>query len=102
MTATTTVTVKRNPDSDELYFELPEDLLKTLGWEPGDEMKFEACDRGAFILKKVKYETVSLDLDQDELYRYMLAAHEQNMSFNEFVEHAVTSVLAEDSLLEES
>ena len=72
----------------ELYFRLPDDLLKRLGWEVGDDLKFIPQD-DAFIIKKVKYANIDLDFDEEELLKYMMCAHEQNLSFNEFVEQAL-------------
>ena len=72
----------------ELYFRLPDDLLKRLGWEVGDELKFIPQD-DAFTIKKVKYANIDLDFDEEELLKYMMCAHEQNLSFNEFVEQAL-------------
>jgi hypothetical protein len=80
----------------ELYFRLPDDLLKRLGWEVGDDLKFIPQDQ-AFIIKKVKYETIELDFDDEELLKYMTCAHEQNLSFNEFVEQAVKEKIKENN-----
>lgn len=72
----------------ELYFRLPDDLLDRLGWEVGDDLKFIPQDE-AFIIKKVKYETIELDFDNEELLRYMLFAHKENITFNELCERAL-------------
>lgn len=79
----------------ELYFRLPDDLLKRLGWEVGDELKFIPQD-DAFIIKKVKYANIDLDFDEEELLKYMMCAHEQNLSFNEFVEQALKERIKEE------
>lgn len=79
----------------ELYFRLPDDLLKRLGWEVGDELKFMPQD-DAFIIKKVKYANIDLDFDEEELLKYMMCAHEQNLSFNEFVEQALKERIKEE------
>ena len=79
----------------ELYFRLPDDLLKRLGWEVGDDLKFIPQD-DAFIIKKVKYENVELQFDDEELLKYMTCAHEQNLSFNEFVEKAIEEKIKEN------
>lgn len=76
----------------ELYFRLPDDLLKRLGWEVGDDLKFIPQD-DAFIIKKVKYANIELNFDDEELFKYMTCAHEQNLSFNEFVEQALTEII---------
>jgi len=88
------IPVKETPDG-ELFFELPDDLLDRLGWEEGDELKFVDKD-GGFLIKKVKYESVELEFDDDELLKYMLYAHENNITFNEFVEQALRNVLNEN------
>ena len=38
-------------------------------------------------------ETVELDFDDEELFKYMQLAHEKNMSFNQLVEEALTDVI---------
>ena len=87
----TELEVKESFDG-ELYFRLPDDLLKRLGWEVGDELKFIPQDE-AFIIKKVKYETISLDIDKDDLLRYMIFAHEKGITFNQLCEEAIKSKL---------
>ena len=88
---TSELQVKEN-ESGELYFELPDDLLNRLDWQPGDEVKFEEND-GGFIIKKKRYETVELDFEEDELFKYMQHAHASDMSFNEWIESMLTEVL---------
>ena len=68
----TELEVKESFDG-ELYFRLPNELLDRLGWEVGDELKFIPQD-DAFIIKKVKYETISLDIDKEDLLRYDIRA----------------------------
>ena len=49
----------------ELYFRLPDDLLKRLEWEVGDELEFIPQDE-AFIIKKINKDDIELDkLNQD-------------------------------------
>ena len=91
----TELEVKESFDG-ELYFRLPDDLLKRLGWEVGDELKFIPQD-DAFIIKKVKYANIDLDFDEEELLKYMMCAHEQNLSFNEFVEQALKERIKEEN-----
>ena len=86
--------IKESVDG-ELYFRLPDDLLKRLGWEVGDELKFIPQD-DAFIIKKVKYANIDLDFDEEELLKYMMCAHEQNLSFNAFVEQALKERIKEE------
>ena len=72
----------------ELFFNIPDDVLNRLGWEEGDDIKFVEKD-GGFLLKKVKYENIELEFDDEELLKYMQCAHEENITFNEFCERAI-------------
>jgi len=83
----TELQVKENSDG-ELYFELPDELMSHLGWEVGDDLKFIEKDNG-YLIKKVKYETIELDFDDEELLKYMMLAHEENITFNELCERAM-------------
>ena len=81
--------VKESPDG-EFYFNLPDDLLSRLG--EGDEIKFVERD-GGFVIKKVKYESIKLDIDDEELFKYMKHAHENLLSLNEWVEKCLTKFI---------
>ena len=90
----TKLEVKESVDG-ELYFRLPDDLLDRLGWEVGDDLEFIPQD-DAFIIKKVKYETIELDIDKEDLLRYMELAHEKNITFNKLCEEAIKEKLKEN------
>ena len=81
-------------DDGELFFNIPDDVLERLGWKEGDEIKFIEKD-GGFLLKKVRYESVSLDIDDEDLLKYMMFAHEQDITFNELCENAIRDKLYE-------
>jgi len=85
--------LKETEDGD-LFFNIPDDVLERLGWKEGDEIKFVEQD-GGFLLKKVKYESVSLDIDDEDLLKYMMFAHERNITFNELCENAIKEKLEE-------
>ena len=91
---TTQLEVKENIDG-ELYFDLPDDLLNRLGWAEGDDIKFVEQD-GGFLIKKVKYETIELDFDDDDLFKYMQHAHEQGVSFNEWIENVISEYIKDE------
>ena len=94
----TELEVKESFDG-ELYFRLPDDLLDRLGWEVGDDLEFIPQD-DAFIIKKVKYETIELDIDKEDLLRYMEFAHEENITFNELCERALKEKIEENPELD--
>ena len=85
------IEVKESSDG-ELYFNLPDDLLGRLGWAEGDEIKFAERD-GGFVIKKAKYESIELDIDDEELFKYMKHAHENLLSLNEWVEKCLTKFI---------
>jgi bifunctional DNA-binding transcriptional regulator/antitoxin component of YhaV-PrlF toxin-antitoxin module len=72
----------------ELCFDIPQDVLDRLGWQEGDDIKFIEKDDG-FIIKKVKYESVELEFDDEELLKYMKFAHESGITFNQLCEDAI-------------
>lgn len=82
----------KETDDGELFFNIPDDVLERLGWEEGDEIKFVERDSG-FLIKKVKYETIELDFNEDELFKYMQHAHEQGLSFNEWIEEVMSEFI---------
>jgi len=81
-------------DDGELFFNIPDDVLERLGWEEGDEIKFVEQD-GGFLLTKVKYESIELDFDEKDLLKYMMFAHERNITFNELCQNAIKEKLSE-------
>lgn len=88
-----TLPVKYCDDTDDMYLELPPDILESMQWDIGDTLKWVIDDDGNILLKKPKYENVELDFDEDELLKYLLMAHEMNITFNEFVEKALQHVI---------
>ena len=88
------IELKETTEGD-LYFNLPDDLMTELGWEEGDDLKFTDDKKGVVTIKKVKYETIELDFDDEELLKYMIHAHDQGMSFNEWVEHSLEEIIKE-------
>ncbi len=48
-----TIVVQQMKDSDELYFEIPEDVLARLGWDEDTEVEFTIVDDQGFKLTKV-------------------------------------------------
>ena len=93
MTKTYSVDVQKDKQTDDLFVELPPELMGNLGWKTGDDLKWEVTAGGAFRLRKIKYETVELDFDDEELFKYMQMAHDRNQSFNEFVADSVSAII---------
>lgn len=92
MSKTYEVEVQTDLETNESFFEIPPKLLKNLGWKAGDDLKWEETDDGVRV-RKVNYETVELDFDDEEYYRFLRFAHENNMSFNELVEESLKEAI---------
>lgn len=90
------IPIQKDSDTDELFFELPDALMKNLGWNIGDDLKWEETNEGVRI-RKVKYETVELELDEQDYVKYLKYAHENNMSFNELAEKAVKEAMDKEN-----
>mgnify|MGYP003661687591 FL=1 len=88
----TQIHIQKNT-SGELFFEIPPSLLEDLGWQEGDDLEFVDNKTGVITIKKVKYSTIELYFDDDELFKYMKFAHERNQSFNELVCESVQEVV---------
>ena len=87
------VILKETSDGD-LFFTIPDEMLNRLGWKEGDDLKFE--DRnGSVLIRKVKYESVELEFDDEQLLKYMKFAHEKGITFNELCEEAIKTKLDE-------
>lgn len=48
-----TIVVQQMKDSDELYFEIPDEVLDRLGWDEDTEVEFTIVDNEGFKLTKV-------------------------------------------------
>ena len=95
MTKTFEVEVQTDSETDESFLKFPA-LLENLGWKTGDDLKWEETDEGVF-LRKVKYETVELELEEEDYVKYLKYAHENNMSFNELAEKAVKEAMENEN-----
>ena len=92
MSKTYEIEIQKDSETDDLFFEIPPKLLERLNWKTGDDLKWEETNEGVLV-RKVKYETVELDFDDEEYFKYLKFAHENNMSFNELVEESVKEAM---------
>ena len=93
MSKTYEIEIQNDDETGDAFFELPPVLMNNLGWKPGDELKWEETENGGFRCRKIKYETVELDFDDEEYFKFLKFAHERNMSFNELVEESVNEAI---------
>ena len=80
-------------DSGDVYIEIPTEVMEGLGWKEDDDLKFLPQRNGSMMIKKVKLETVELDFDDCELFKYMQLAHAQGISFNQLCENALSDAI---------
>jgi len=48
------IIVQQSEDSDDLFFEIPDEVLTRLGWGEDTEVEFTVIDDSGFMLKKVE------------------------------------------------
>jgi len=95
MSDTHIIEIKELEDgSGDSYIEIPLPLLKKMNWVEGDDLRLDRRKDGSIRVKKVNFETVELDFDEDELFKYMQIAHEKGISFNQFCGNALSEALA--------
>ena len=87
----TQTTVKVETQGEDQVLVFPDQLLGRLGWKEGDDLRFDPQSDGSFMIRKVKYETIELDLPEDDLNDLMMMAHEQHITFDQLV----TNMLSE-------
>lgn len=87
----TTVKVETHGDDQVLVF--PDQLLNRLGWKLGDDLMFEPQPDGSFMIKKIKYESVELDLPEHELNQLMMMAHEQHITFDQLIQNMLSEYI---------
>lgn len=88
------IELKETTDGD-LFFNIPDDTLDRLGWQEGDDLKFEEKN-GAIFIKKIKHENIELEFNDEELLKYMIFAHERGITFNQLCEDAINAKLNEN------
>ena len=86
--------ILKETTNGDLFFTIPDDVLERLGWKEGDDLKFEERN-GSVLIRKVKYESVELEFDDEELLKYMKFAHESGITFNQLCEDAIKAKLDE-------
>jgi hypothetical protein len=82
-----------NDGSGDCYIEIPPDCLKKLDWKEDDDLRFIPQPNGTITIKRVKLESVELDFDDNELFKYMRLAHDRGQSFNELCENALENII---------
>lgn len=80
---TKTIEVKQHEDSDDLYIEIPPDILDRLGWVEGDDVRFDMQQDGSMKITKRRTEEVELDLAEEDFQGIAMLAHERNVTFND-------------------
>ena len=48
----TTIHVKEDPETKDLFLEFPDDLIASLGWQAGDTIQWNDAGDGRWVLKK--------------------------------------------------
>lgn len=47
-----TLTVQKDPDTEDLILEFPDSLMESTGWKVGDTLEWVPQDNGSWVLRK--------------------------------------------------
>ena len=96
------VEIKESPDGD-LYFTLPDEVYDRLGWTEGDELIWDWRPKhNNFVIKKCRYESVELDLDDETFTRVAKHAHDNDVTFNKQVEMILNECISQHEQVADS
>jgi hypothetical protein len=101
MTKVYTVTIQEDTDTGELYIDLSH-AIRELGWNVGDTLVWEEHSNGTWSIRNTSVETkdprvvLPIDLPDDLLLEMFHAAHERDITVNQFIELALIAVIAEE------
>lgn len=81
---------------------LPSDITDKLDIGPQDELTMKRDDDGSISIVSTKQVSVELELNDQDLFRYMQVAHERGITFNQLVNDATQSFLMKQFEIEKS
>ena len=84
MTESYQLEVQKN-EQDELFIELPSEVMENLGWKTGDDVKWEETEDVGLRVKKARMETIEREFVDAEWCTYMQMSPEINERLKELV-----------------
>jgi len=82
--------VKKHPDTDDLFFELPPDVLQRLGWNECTELEWIENEDGSIMLKErdtdVEMTEVEIELSDQDFMKIAELAQKDNITFDQQVQ----------------
>lgn len=86
----TKLEVQKHPDSDELFFEIPPDVLQRLGWDVDTELQWIENEDGSMLLRKrdevVEMTEVEIELSDQDFMKIAELAQKDNITFDQQVQ----------------
>ena len=82
-------------EDGEAILQLPDDLMNRLDWKAGDDLEFIPQPDNSFLIKRVKMTSVPIDLDEKDLYKLMLMAHEQGITLDRLINNILSQLIEE-------
>ena len=93
----------RETDDGDLYFTLPDDVYERLDWREGDELIWDWQPKhNSFILKKCRFESVELDLDDETFTGVAKLAHDNDVTFNRQIEMIMKEFISQHEQVADS
>lgn len=89
--------VKKHPDTDDLFFELPPDVLQRLGWNECTELEWIDNKDGSVMLKKqdenVEMTEVEIELSDRDFMKIAELAQKSNITFDQQVQQIMVEYI---------
>ena len=92
----TKLEVQKYPDSDDLFFELPPDILKRLGWDENTELEWVDNKDGSVMLKQqspVVMTEVEIEMSDSDFMRIAELAQQSNITFDQQVQQIMVEYI---------
>ena len=90
------IEIQKYPDSDDLFIELPPDVLKRLGWNTDTELQWIDNNDGSIMLKQhdpVEMTQVEIELSDRDFIKIAELAQKNDITFDQQVQQIMVEYI---------
>lgn len=89
--------VKKHPDTDDLFFELPPEVLQRLGWDESTELQWIDNKDGSVMLKKrdedQEMTEIEIEICDHDFMKIAELAQKNNITFDQQVQQIMVEYI---------
>lgn len=89
--------IKKHPDTDDLFFEIPPDVLRRLGWNIDTELQWIDNNDGSVMLKKrddnVETAEIEIEMSDRDFMKIAELAQKNNITFDQQVQQIMVEYI---------